>query len=142
MSRREDRECKIAGWLEHLQSWKVSGEALSAYAPSHGLEPWSMYYWRNVLRREGHWPAEPGETGREKTATAALDSTRVPLRFARVRFEEPVSSPVTVRITLTNGRCVEIDLEDVRHLSEVLSARTIATQLRPQSLGATFRQHR
>jgi len=56
MSRREDRERKIAGWLEHLEGWKASGEALSRYARSHGIEAGSMYYWRSVLRGEGRWP--------------------------------------------------------------------------------------
>lgn len=123
MSRQEDRERRIAGWLEHLQSWKSSGEALSAYARSHGVEPWSMYYWRNVLRRGGHWPPESGEPGRGQRSAVAPDSTRAPMRFARVRFEETSrSSVVTVRMTLSNGRRVEIELEDTRRLSEVLSA--------------------
>jgi hypothetical protein len=51
MSRQEDRERKVAGWLEHLQSWKASGEALSAYARGHGIDPGSMYYWRTVRKR-------------------------------------------------------------------------------------------
>jgi hypothetical protein len=123
MSRREDRERRIAGWLEHLQSWKASGEALSAYARSHGVEPWSMYYWRNVLRREGHWPREAGESDRGQKAAAASGSTRVPLRFASVRFEQASgSASVTVRVMLANGRRVEVELEDMQRLSEVLSA--------------------
>jgi hypothetical protein len=94
MSRREDRARRIAGWLEHLQSWKASGEALSAYARSHGVEPGSMYYWRNVLRREGHWPQEPGEPDGGQKVAAASGSTRVPLRFARVRFEHATGGPI------------------------------------------------
>ena len=123
MSRREDRERRVAGWLEHLQSWKASGEALSAYARSHGVEPWSMYYWRNVLRREGHWPREAGESDGGQKAATASGSTRVPLRFARVRFEQASgSSSVTVRVMLANGRRVEVELEDMQRLNEVLSA--------------------
>ena len=81
MSRREDRERRIAEWLEHLEGWKVSGDALSTYARSHGIEPGSMYYWRSVLRREGRWPEEPGRTGRGRTPGVASESARVPLRF-------------------------------------------------------------
>lgn len=88
MSRREDRERKMAGWLEHLQSWKSSGEALSTYARSRGIEPWSMYYWRKVLRREGRWPDEPGEVegGRRPAVVSGLTGSS--MRFARVTFEE------------------------------------------------------
>jgi hypothetical protein len=123
MSRREDRERKMAGWLGQLQSWKASGEALSAYARSQGVEPWSMYYWRKVLQRKGQWPQEPGGPDREQSAAVAPDSTRAPVRFARVRLQEASrSSVVTVRVTLLNGRRVEIELEDTQRLSEVFSA--------------------
>jgi hypothetical protein len=123
MSRREDRERKIADWLEHLQNWRASGEALSAYARSHGVEPWSMYYWRNVLRREGHWPQEPGEADRQQRSAVAPGSARAPMRFARVTFEESSrSSSITVRVMLENGRRVEIELGDTQRLREVLSA--------------------
>jgi hypothetical protein len=124
MSRREERESKIARWLEHLQSWKSSGEALCAYARARGLEPWSMYHWRNVLRREGRWREDQGEQdrGRRKRAVAS-DSARVPLRFARVTLEEsPRRSSLTIRVILKNGRRTEIELDDTQRLSEVLGA--------------------
>lgn len=123
MSRREDRARRIAGWLEHLQSWEASGEALSAYARHHGMEPGLMYYWRNVLRREGHWPQGPGEPDGGQKVAAASGSGRVPLRFARVRFEHATGGPsVTVRVMLANGRRVEVELQDTQRLSEVLGA--------------------
>jgi hypothetical protein len=123
MSRREDREGRIAGWLEHVEGWKASGEALSTYARSHGIEPGSMYYWRGVLRREGRWPEEPGEADRGRKPGVASESTRVPLRFARVKLEQVSrGSTVTVRVTLANGRRAEIELEDMQRLSEVLGA--------------------
>jgi hypothetical protein len=82
-----------------------------------------MYYWRNVLRREGQWPREAGESDHGQKAAAASGSTRVPLRFARVRFEQASgSASVTVRVTLANGRRVEVELGDLQRLSEVLSA--------------------
>lgn len=116
MSRREDRERRIAGWLEHLEGWKASGEALSAYAHNHGIKAGSMYYWRSVLRREGCWPQD----GEQRPGGA---SARVPLRFARVKLEEVSRGlPLTVRVTLTNGRRAEIELEDTQRLSEVLTA--------------------
>ncbi len=120
MSRREDRERKAAEWLEHLQGWKDSGVALSAYARSRGLALWAMYHWRNVLRREGRWPEGPLRRG---TATRdAKSSKRVPLRFARVALAEPPrSAPLTVRVQLRNGRRAEVDLSDRAELAEVLA---------------------
>ena len=123
MSRREDRERRIEGWLEHLEGWKASGEALSTYARSHGIEAGSMYYWRSVLRREGRWPEEPGRTDRGRKPGVASESARVPLRFARVKLEQSSrGSALTIRVTLANGRRAEIDLEDTQRLSEVLGA--------------------
>lgn len=80
-----------------------------------------MYYWRNVLRREGHWPEEPGEA--QQRSAVAPGSARAPMRFARVTFEKASgSSPITVRVMLENGRRVEIELADTQRLREVLSA--------------------
>lgn len=123
MSRREDRERRIVGWLEHLESWKASGEALSAYARSHGIEAGSMYYWRGVLRREGRWPDELGKADRGGKPGAASELSRVPLRFARMKLGKVSRGPtVKIRVTLTNGRRAEIELEDTQRLSEVLGA--------------------
>jgi transposase-like protein len=123
MSRAEDRERTHAGWLEHLQGWKASGHGLSAYARSHGIEPGSMYYWRTALRRKGLWPAEPDDPGRERGAAAVSDPAGVPLRFARVKLDQASRGlSLTVRVMLANGRRAEIELEGVRHLSEVLGA--------------------
>jgi len=123
MSRREDRERRIAEWLEHMEGWKASGVALNTYARSHGIEPGSMYYWRGVLRREGRWPDEPGRTNRGRKPGVASESGRVPLRFARVKVEQPSrGSALTIRVTLTNGRRARIELPDTQRLSEVLDA--------------------
>jgi hypothetical protein len=120
MSRREDRERRIAEWLEHMESWKASGEPLSAYARSHGIEAGSMYYWRGVLRREGRWPGTADRGGRPGVAS---ESARVPLRFARVKVEQSSrGSALTIRVTLTNGRRARIELQDTQCLSEVLGA--------------------
>lgn len=123
MSRREDREGRIGGWLEHLEGWKASGEALITYARSHGIEPGSMYYWRGVLRREGRWPEGLGEADRVRKPGVTSESARVPLRFARVKLEQSSGgSALTIRVTLTNGRRAEIELQDMQRLSEVLGA--------------------
>jgi transposase-like protein len=124
MSKREDRERKIAGWFEHLQAWKTSGEPLSAYARAQGVAPSSMYHWRNVLRREGRWPEDTSEQDRgQRRRTGALDSASLPLRFARVKLDESARrSSLTVRVTLANGRRAEIELDDTQRLSEVLGA--------------------
>jgi hypothetical protein len=107
---------------EQLQGWKASGESLLRYAQARGLETSSMYYWRNVLRREGHWPEDPGEGRGARREAVAADLPRVPLRFARVSVEESHRwSRVTVRVTLANGRCTEIELGDPQALGEVLA---------------------
>jgi len=122
MSRREDRERKITGWLEHLQSWQSSGEPLARYARSHGIEPWSMYHWRSVLRREGRWPDGNGEQTHEPRRPDASGSARVPLRFARVKVDDNARhSSLTVRVILRNGRRTEIELGDAQDLEEVLA---------------------
>lgn len=121
MSRREEREQKFAQWLEHLRSWEASGEALCVYARGRGMAPASLYYWRKVLRREGHWPRERGEQDRVPRQALGSEAARGALRFARVTFEEARrSSPITVRLTLANGRRADIELEDMQHLNEVL----------------------
>lgn len=121
MSRREGREQRMAQWLEHLRSWQGSGEALCGYARSRGLAPASLYYWRKVLRREGHWPREPGELDPVQRPALGSDSARSAMHFARVTFEEAHrTASITVRLTLANGRRAEIELKDTQHLSEVL----------------------
>jgi transposase-like protein len=119
MLRAEDRAMRIAEWREHLEGWKASGEALRAYARGHGIDPGSMYYWRNVLRREGHWLEPQGD----RKVPVAADSPRVPLRFARVKIEPSKSdSVIMIRLRLTNGRRARIELRDTQCLSEVLNA--------------------
>jgi hypothetical protein len=72
MLKREVREQKIAHWLGHLQNWKRSGDSLSAYTRSQGLAAWSVYHWREVLRREGR---------SQEIAPAKHDVEGVPLRL-------------------------------------------------------------
>jgi hypothetical protein len=123
MSRREERARKIEGWLEQLQSWKASGKPMSEYANVHGIQPWSMYYWLKVLRREGRWPEGPAEERGARRELSRSDSARVPLRFARVSLEGNARrSSVTVRVPLANGRRAEIELGDAQDLGEVLAA--------------------
>jgi hypothetical protein len=122
MSRREERDRKIEGWLEHLQSWKASGKPLSVYARAHGIEPWSMYHWRKVLRREGRWPEDRGEDRGARRRSVTSGAARVPLRFARVKLDEGATrSSLKVRVTLKNGRQTQIELADARELGEVLA---------------------
>jgi len=80
-----------------------------------------MYHWRKVLRREGRWPDDlDGQRGTRRE-TAASDSARVPLHFARVKLSESARrSALTVRVILANGRRAEIDLDDAERLGEVL----------------------
>lgn len=116
MSRREDHERKSAEWLEHLQSWKDSGESLSAYARSRHLPLWALYHWRKILQREERWSEEPRSKGGSKTG-----AHRVPLRFARVAVNERTEpSRMTVRVQLLSRRHVEIELDSAGQLAEVL----------------------
>lgn len=120
MSRREDRERKSAEWLAHLQGWKDSGTALSAYARSRGLALWSMYHWRNVLRREGRWIEEPRQP--RTSPSEPKSGKRIPLRFARLALSQsPRSAPLTIRVHLRNGRRAEVELNDRDELAEVLA---------------------
>jgi hypothetical protein len=122
MSRREERDRKIEGWLEHLQSWKASGKPLSVYAREHGIQLWAMYHWRKILRREGRWSDDVVGARGLRRGPASLDSARVPLRFARVKLSEGARCPpLTVRVTLRNGRRTEIELGDAQDLDEVLA---------------------
>jgi hypothetical protein len=111
MSKREDRERKATGWLEHLQGWKDSGTSLSAYARSHGLALWAVYRWRRVLRREGRWCEEPRCLS--KASPVASGSEGIPLRFAR--------GSLRVRVQLRNGRHVDVELSECGELAEVLA---------------------
>jgi transposase-like protein len=45
---------KQAFWLEHIQAITRTGQSLSAYAQSHGLNVKQLYYWNKVLRQRGH----------------------------------------------------------------------------------------
>jgi hypothetical protein len=114
MSKQEDRDRKIAQWLEHLQGWKVSGQSVSAYARERGVTLWAMYHWRGVLIREGLWQAQPMESGHKSA---------VPLTFARVAVTDATrSAPLIVRVVLGNGRRAEIELSELSQLGKILSA--------------------
>lgn len=114
MSKQEDRSRKIAEWLEHLQSWRDSGQSLAAYAKGQGLALWAMYHWRVVLIREGRWQEQP---------SASRGRSARPLQFARVAVtDSPRLAPVSVRIVLGNGRRAEIELSELRQLGEIISA--------------------
>jgi hypothetical protein len=76
--RREDRQRKVAEWLEHLQGWKASGESLAAYARRCSLPLWAAYRWQAVLTGEGSWHEEPNE--QVALGIAQRSARRVPLR--------------------------------------------------------------
>lgn len=118
--KREERDRKAAEWLEHLQSWKESGQSLAAYARGHGLTAWSAYQWRRALRRDGSFREEPGAQRRLRARRD--DSPRIPLRFARVALASaPPTAPMIVRIQLANARRVEIEFGADHQLGELLT---------------------
>ncbi len=119
MLKREERQRKVAEWLEHLQGWRASGESLAAYAQRSGLALWAAYHWRKVLTQEGSWPEDTAVPG--KSRPVRKGAGRVPLRFARVTVTESArSAPLMVRIQLANGRRAEIELGDAGQLDAVL----------------------
>jgi hypothetical protein len=119
MLKREDRQRKVAEWLEHLQGWKASGESLAAYARRCSLPLWAAYHWRAVLTGEGSWHEGPNEP--VAVGIAQSSARRVPLRFARVAVSDtPRAMPLIVRVQLGNGRRAEIEIGHVDQLGEVL----------------------
>jgi hypothetical protein len=120
MLKREVREQRISEWLDHLQRWKQSGQSLSAYARAEGLALWSVYHWREVLRREGCWQESP--TQRRGSSALARGKRSVPLRFARVRVSDTaLGVGLTIRVQLLNGRRAEIDLGESGQLVAMLA---------------------
>ena len=121
MLKRADRERKVAEWLEHLQAWKDSGLSLARYAREHEITAFAAYHWRARLIRRGLWCAQ-ASTARVEAQTPD-DSSRVPLRFARVRVApEARSRELVVRVGLANGRALAIEIGEADQLVEVLSA--------------------
>jgi hypothetical protein len=119
MLKREDRQRKVAEWLEHLQGWKASGESLAAYARRCSLPLWAAYHWRAVLTGEGSWHQDPNEP--VALGMAQRSVRRVPLRFARVAVSDtPRAMPLIVRVQLANGRRAEIELGQAGQLGDVL----------------------
>jgi hypothetical protein len=119
MSKQEDRAQKIAEWLAHLRGWRESGQSLSAYARSHGVAVWGLYHWRGVLTREGHW--------QEQTSTAARRSA-ARVQFARVAVTQAArTTPLIVRVVLSNGRHAEIELSEADQFGKILSALDAST---------------
>jgi hypothetical protein len=119
MSKQEERSRQVVQWLEHLHSWKESGESLSAYARGHGLALWAMYHWRSVLIREGHWREKRAEVVK---AHVARKASAVPLRFARVAVtDSPRPVPLIVRVQLGNARRAEIEVGELAQLGEIIA---------------------
>jgi len=121
MLKRSDRERKVAEWLEHLQAWKDSGLSLARYAREHEIPAFAAYHWRARLIKHGLWRTEPSPT--QSGAQTPDDSSRVPLRFARVQVAPaPRSRELVVRMQLANGRTLAIEIGEADQLVDVLSA--------------------
>jgi hypothetical protein len=121
MLKREDRERKVAEWLEHLGAWKSSGLSLARYAREHKIAAFAAYQWRARLTKRGLWCEELSPT---PIGAKILDtSSRVPLHFARVRVApEPRLRSLMVRVELSNGRALAIEIGAADQLGEVLDA--------------------
>lgn len=119
MLKREDRQRKVAEWLEHLQGWKASGESLAAYARRCSLPLWAAYHWRAVLTGEGSWHEE--SKAQAAPGIVQRRAQRVSLRFARVAVSDmPRAMPLIVRVQFENGRRAEVELRHVDQLADVL----------------------
>lgn len=113
--------------LECLAGARAAGITQSAYAQSKGWELRGVYDALARLRRSGRAPA--AATGKRASRG------RGPLRFARVQVREPVREnerphsaqerlqplALRLRVMLSTGRAVEIDVEDMALLARVLS---------------------
>ena len=114
--------------LECLAGASAAGITQSAYAQSKGWELRGVYDALARLRRSGRAPA----AGTGKRASRG----RGPLRFARVQVREQVREDesrcstsarlqplvLRLRVMLSSGRAVEIDVEDMELLPRVLAA--------------------
>ena len=114
----EKREQLGAVWLAHLQGWQSSGVPMAEYARREGFDADGAYRWKRILRRSGQWvdgdgSASAGKSIRIKKPTASV-------RFARVAVSHAVARSMQLRLVLSNGRRAELDIGDVRQLSEIL----------------------
>jgi len=105
---------KQAFWLGHLRRWSRRSEPLSAYARRRGLAAKQAYAWRRLLSVGGLWRGPAHDPPAAAVRRARHDPLSV--RFARVEVQSDAApgrrlAPLTVRLTLGNGRCAEFGVE-------------------------------
>jgi hypothetical protein len=112
--------------LECLAGARAAGITQSAYAQSKGWELRGVYDALARLRRSGRAPAATGK--RAFRGRGPLRFARVQVR-ERVREDEPRDSTsagpqplaLRLRVMLSTGRAVEIEVEDMELLPRVLA---------------------
>lgn len=101
--------------MECLEEARAAGVTLSTHVRSRGLNLRGIYDAIAQLRRRGI--VAPASPRMKKRAAAA------PLRFARVALRPAVVVPaLRLRLTLRNGRGVELEIEDPQQLSRIIAA--------------------
>ena len=101
--------------IECLEGARSAGVALSAHVRSRGLNLRGIYDAIAQLRRRGIVPPAP-QRARKRASS-------VPVRFAKVEVRPAVAAmSLCLRLTLTNGRRAELEVEDVEQLPRVLAA--------------------
>lgn len=101
--------------IECLEGARSAGVGLSAHVRSRGLNLRGIYDAIAQLRRRG---LVPPAARRVRTGRAAA-----PLRFTRVEVRPAVMpSSLRLRLMLANGRCAELEVEDLQQLSRIVAA--------------------
>jgi len=101
--------------IECLEGARGAGVALSAHVRSRGLNLRGIYDAIAQLRRRGIVP--PALTRVKERAAS------VPVRFAKVEVRPAAAAmSLCLRLTLTNGRRAELEVEDLAQLSRLVAA--------------------
>ncbi len=112
----EQRATVSAMWRAHWEGWKESGESMAAYARRQGFDADAAYRWKRILRRGGAWIEDAPLTCKAMPPPQAA-------KFARVALNDSArTASMLLRISLSNGRRAELDLQDVSQLGAVIAA--------------------
>ena len=117
----EDRELKLAQWLQRIREAADAKETLVDYTRREGLKLSEAYRWKEQLRRAGQWPAHPSNSHKMQRRGPV---SQLKPRFARVRvragLESALMAPLRLNVQLANGRRAELLVSDEAQLARVL----------------------
>ncbi len=113
------REQTNAMWRDRWLGAREAGLKMTAYAEREGFRATSAYRWRRRAIASGEWTDAFTKSGKAVTVTEPVPT----VQFARVRVSELPAGPrcTVLRLTLTNGRRAELEVE-IAQLAEVLDA--------------------